>query len=720
MTFKWIFTFYSALHGLSSAIASIHQLHLQKSKHGVDFVAIGYHHDIRPVNVLITSETFILADFGLSKLKSIDVSSQTPWKKGHGDYLAPECMNADFSHQDVGRPIDVWAFGCIIIEVVIYMKMGAAGLKKFRESRLSPGRYQNWKESCFHDIDGSIKPVVQEYLDTLTVHALPEAPIVSLIQLSKAALGKEPEQRPKMNEITSNLTLISLKAHFIATYDMFNQYMERYKAKQRPNAMKTWFGREKLSAFGYVFGLNDGNTTMEHAIDSRKLYDECRSTLVKLFHKLESQRHLLESDPPKEHSRIVENSVQNEELVTQDIYALVESLWSLLSPIEKKKAESVWLRTVLDTENIDLLGQVEHTFIEANDSAYQKGAAMAMMKKLRIEMQTNAMHAQRGLIISEQDVKVLKSVGGHHLGFLKGNLPVLIEWMYYCSRWENVSPEQRTLVMALKAQGFSENNEASGIRTLNCLGTFETIKGKAGYGFAYQIPMSGSREEIPPMATLLQLLKRPNQSRNQSKGRPDLGDKFKLASTLAQFFEGFHRIGWLHENFHPNNIVFFNGEKEKRARGTLFLEHWALDRPYIVGLNKSRPGGNSWETDGPESNDFQDYQHPEYASTKKFRPAYDYYSFGLVLLEIGLWQPLQTWTEKGDFERMDLDETRAALVERYVPRLAAEVGIVYRDVVKFCLSDGVDSSKEGLDTAILEVFSKNVVDPLRDLGEISI
>src|SRR5205814_201064 len=106
--------------------------------------------------------------------------------------------------------------------------------------------------------------------------------------------------------------------------------------------------------------------------------------------------------------------------------------------------------------------------------------------------------------------------------------------------------------------------------------------------------------------------------------QPVLGDKFRLASALAGFIVEFHSIGWFHENFHSNNVVFFNPPSDENgvnpARSKILLE------PYIVGLNKSRPGGDKWSTQGPGT-EFMDYQHPDYhQTTMRFRNAYDYYS----------------------------------------------------------------------------------------------
>lgn len=91
--FQWDFTFYSALTGLASALSKTHRLHLNQAIHDVDFEAIGYHHDLRPPNVLVSPDTFILADFGLGHLKSAEALSHTPYKSISGDYIAPECTD---------------------------------------------------------------------------------------------------------------------------------------------------------------------------------------------------------------------------------------------------------------------------------------------------------------------------------------------------------------------------------------------------------------------------------------------------------------------------------------------------------------------------------------------------------------------------------------------------------------------------------------------------
>jgi serine/threonine protein kinase len=83
--FQWDFTFYSALRGLGNALSNTHSLRLNQEAHGVDFEAIKYHYDIRPANILVSQETFLLANFGLGNLKPANAQSLTPLKSELGD-----------------------------------------------------------------------------------------------------------------------------------------------------------------------------------------------------------------------------------------------------------------------------------------------------------------------------------------------------------------------------------------------------------------------------------------------------------------------------------------------------------------------------------------------------------------------------------------------------------------------------------------------------------
>ena len=389
---------------------------------------------------------------------------------------------------------------------------------------------------------------------------------------------------------------------------------------------------------------------------------------------------------------------------------MIEFLWNFLPTNEQGKAKATWLRIMLNIEDVHRLNDVEQAFKFENDSIYEKNAAMIMMKRIELNIKFNSISMSENFFVSENDVQKSCTPFRHHeFGFFKGML-VLIEWMTYFFGWENVSPEQRAAVMSLKVEDFSDKTERADMKMLSCIDTFENIDEKAGYDFLYRVPICDSQAHIDSfVATLLQLIENKNC-------QPFLGDKLWLASAFAQFLGNFHSIGWLHKNFYSNNIIFFDVKKSEQ-KSSVILSTQAFQQMYVVGFHESRLGGKYWKTVGSASNaDFQDYQHSEYARTQRYRATYDYYSLGLMLLELGLWQPLRIWATSSQYRKMDMIALRKDLIETYVSFLGIKIGAVYRDVVHFCLSESMDSS-ENLDIDILEVFAKNVIEPLKDLVE---
>jgi serine/threonine protein kinase len=100
----------------------------------VDMDLVMYHHDLRSANILVRPDTFLLADFGLSNIKPPAKGSKTEWKNTMGDYIAPECIDENFRNRNIGRATDIWAFGCLIIELAIYMLRGSAGVESHRNT----------------------------------------------------------------------------------------------------------------------------------------------------------------------------------------------------------------------------------------------------------------------------------------------------------------------------------------------------------------------------------------------------------------------------------------------------------------------------------------------------------------------------------------------------------------------------------------------------------
>ncbi|WYZ35382.1 hypothetical protein EsH8_X_000029 [Colletotrichum jinshuiense] len=85
------------------------------------------------------------------------------------------------------------------------------------------------------------------------------------------------------------------------------------------------------------------------------------------------------------------------------------------------------------------------------------------------------------------------------------------------------------------------------------------------------------------------------------------------------------------------------------------------------------------------------YQHPaKHADPKRlYCHAYDVYSLGILLLEVGLWEKLEsyedTWHKNPDYDEEDHYDRRRWVCREYLDRLRWACGDTYADVVLSCL-----------------------------------
>lgn len=109
--------------------------------------------------------------------------------------------------------------------------------------------------------------------------------------------------------------------------------------------------------------------------------------------------------------------------------------------------------------------------------------------------------------------------------------------------------------------------------------------------------------------------------------RPSLDQVFDTASELVSVVLTMHKANWLHKNISSYNMIFFPDRFNSIAE--------AMTSPYFIGFNYSRLNLETAFTQGPHQQ--LEYQHPEYLhGPKRFCQEYEYYSVGLMLLELGL------------------------------------------------------------------------------------
>lgn len=115
----------------------------------------GYHHDIKAGNILLFTRLGMtpgreyddrtvmcerereygrlqLTDLGLGKIREANDKSHTSHIKNTPTYAAPETLT---SRPRQGRKSDIWAFGCVLLEVMVYLMEGPQGLATFSKNR---------------------------------------------------------------------------------------------------------------------------------------------------------------------------------------------------------------------------------------------------------------------------------------------------------------------------------------------------------------------------------------------------------------------------------------------------------------------------------------------------------------------------------------------------------------------------------------------------------
>jgi hypothetical protein len=263
---------------------------------------------------------------------------------------------------------------------------------------------------------------------------------------------------------------------------------------------------------------------------------------------------------------------------------------------------------------------------------------------------------------------------------------VLVEWKRYEGFWNTEFGNElfnrvEKLTEFLKAS--SGSSEILNLRLLDCLGyCHDDLKQRLG--FVYAFPKSaGSQRYYLRLNGLLR------EYTDGNLNPPPVGDRMRLAKILCQAMFGFHRAQWFHKSFSSYNVLLFPDVDESDDRD--FNEaHRAQDFsilvPYIVGFNNSRPSNPSELSEpGNISTEAHHYFHPSYKNVplQKYMHEFDYYSLGIVLLEIGLWTPLSALTSR--FEEKDAEKFSSVVQKNICPLLSSSVGSIYQGIVEILL-----------------------------------
>ena len=250
---------------------------------------------------------------------------------------------------------------------------------------------------------------------------------------------------------------------------------------------------------------------------------------------------------------------------------------------------------------------------------------------------------------------------------------VLVEYKPYKESFDKV----RTLRDGLKIRKLAQilnSDKPTDFCSLKCLHWFHDSY-ECHFGLVFEIPSGLSL----PCANLFELL-----GPTYRKVRPTLGQRFRIAHDIGLAMQKWHSVGWVHEEVCSRNILIF------RSPGT---NAWDFSKPFLGGFQYSRLESDF--SDGLMVEDVHRnvYRHPSRQNIplRTHNALHDIYAYGILLLEIGLWQTvLEHRYIQGivkDVQDLKPEQIQEVLVKIAKQSLGHTMGADYRDAAVLCLEE---------------------------------
>jgi serine/threonine protein kinase len=685
--------YFSALAGLSSAVQ-----HLHNYRHPtIGDALMGCHHDIKPANVLVRGKALVLADFGLSTIREGE-DSKTQFKTGRGIYKAPECEDYSngFHPGTIGRSMDIWALGCIIMEVMTHLHWGPEGVAEFKTGRKTviPGVITTY---AFH---GGKSPNVGvekwlEKLEALGSFSLPVA------REAKRMLSIAPVDRPAADHVSSTLS-------FAQACSMFQNIRDKLERYYRDGA--TW----ELHLEILRYSLLGAGCSLDHP-------EGAMATAGEAF----SKRIIGCIDVLSEFDAILNSATGSSWRASfAPLLGVANNRFSdLLTPEERKRVSTQLLQSFLDLNDDDqkiALGKIASSGEQSEDIASDSdvGKQLAAMQMLSLMDQSEGDY-DKGLRLRPERLINRRPFQAGEIGMYleldtenrENVTPVLIEWITYTGVWIGHQGTELFNRIGKVTQLLRSLSALQLFPTLHCKGFFHEMN-RHRFGLVYELPMLqritlNDKSNGPCMISLSQLI----EGSKNVRRRPSLERIFALALNLANALLAFHNVGWLHKNLSSFCVVFSSSSNSPDAVRT--------EDFYVCGFNHSRPDSPDEYSNGlcqrPDTDIL--YQHPDSRRSKnRYCRGFDRYSLGIMLLELGLWKPVHEMTEgmkSGDQKRTIITaenalEFKRHILQQFVPLLDQRMGSHFRAAVECCLVAAEDTQD-----ADLVAFDLLCVDRLR-------
>lgn len=669
-----------SLSGLACGIWALHELVLDNNEPSHK----GHHQDLRLDNVLVEEDRFILADFGLSSIRNIGESSLTPFKGRRGYCQAPECVDLGrpYQERDATRATDIFSLGCIAADVIVYLVKGPSGVKEFRDARefrLPPMCYY-----LYHKGDASNDTVATWLQDVARENGYQS--IEDVVQLIAEMLEVSPQKRPSASTVMARLCIGTIKAYSEHFSTLFSKFVSSSDATIEEARFRSWQHSQDLELYSDSLGATQTGENFDSTI-----------TILRQFKRSLENIHTDDSDVRNQ--PFLEVSILNTQLLNNlspkrrsSAGSWLESVLLAKLPYNSKQPESFFkgIKPALGDSRISRLAEIKHMVVKVEDAASPSS-----------DFSTHLIHdsiTYTGDIGKYRSAVIANRTSGQ-------KQPVVVETIHYQDPYR-----RRSLSMRIDAlcHLLSDPHLAPQLRVLPFVGVYDN-KDNFCFDLLYKFPNQHLEDlsQVRPVSLHELLLQ------HGSLDRPPWERRVRLGLELTESLAAFHDVNWYHKDLTSFNVLFFLDSTTPAA--------FRVRQPYLVGFQHSHSAADDL-TEGPlQDRKHRRYHHPQYIDVrdhqfKRFRPRFDWYSLGILLVEIGFWCPINTIMD--EFSKVNNWAFSTTLLQQKVPLLSFQMGSAYADVVRECLTDLQDDrdseSRNTSDSPISLQLKQRIVTPLKD------
>jgi hypothetical protein len=237
-----------------------------------------------------------------------------------------------------------------------------------------------------------------------------------------------------------------------------------------------------------------------------------------------------------------------------------------------------------------------------------------------------------------------------------------------------------------------QSSTTGDFHALSCAGFF--YEPRQTYGLIFCIP-PGSRKHTTSLRDII-------SRKIRTPRKPTLGQRLQIAHKIGTAISKWHLVNWVHQDIASYNIVFFYDE----------IDGVDYYNPYLCGFEYSRDKSAPSTNRIVEQFELNVYRHPDRqgAPNASHQKEHDIYSYGILLLELGLWDLVTNLFSKNEKQGISPSDVRERIKETAQKELGHYAGAAYQRAASICLSEdfGVEQDDK-VNSQLAKAFETQVL-----------